>query len=37
VCYDVGYNDPAYFSKSFKDYHGMLPSEFAQAYAPGKK
>jgi signal transduction histidine kinase/ligand-binding sensor domain-containing protein/DNA-binding response OmpR family regulator len=37
VCYDVGYNDPAYFSKSFKDYHGMLPSVFAQANAPGKK
>jgi signal transduction histidine kinase/ligand-binding sensor domain-containing protein/DNA-binding response OmpR family regulator len=37
VCYDVGYNDPAYFSKSFKEFHGVLPSEFAQANAPGKK
>jgi signal transduction histidine kinase/ligand-binding sensor domain-containing protein/DNA-binding response OmpR family regulator len=35
VCYDVGYNDPVYFSKSFKDYFGILPSELIQAYAAG--
>lgn len=28
VCYEVGYNDPNYFSKAFKKCVGMNPSEY---------
>ncbi|KZL90266.1 response regulator [Clostridium magnum] len=31
VCYEVGYNDPNYFSKAFKKYVGMSPSEYKQS------
>ncbi|MFN8302101.1 MAG: ATP-binding protein [Saprospiraceae bacterium] len=27
ICYDVGFNSPAYFSKAFKDAFGISPSE----------
>jgi signal transduction histidine kinase/DNA-binding response OmpR family regulator/Tfp pilus assembly protein PilF len=27
ICYEVGFNSPAYFSKSFKDAFGISPSE----------
>ena len=27
ISYDVGFNDPAYFSKSFKEEFGYSPSE----------
>lgn len=28
VTHMVGFTDPTYFSKCFKDYYGVLPSEF---------
>ncbi|MCU0417833.1 MAG: response regulator [Cytophagaceae bacterium] len=28
VAYDVGFTDPKYFSRSFKTYFGVLPSEY---------
>ncbi len=28
VCYDVGFRDLSYFSRVFKRYHGMTPSEY---------
>ena len=28
VAYEVGFNNPTYFSKVFKDEYGMLPSEY---------
>ncbi|MGC9344953.1 MAG: helix-turn-helix domain-containing protein [Bacteroidales bacterium] len=28
VAYMCGYKDLAYFSKSFKEFHGMSPSEY---------
>jgi signal transduction histidine kinase/ligand-binding sensor domain-containing protein/DNA-binding response OmpR family regulator len=31
IAYDVGFTDPKYFSRSFKAYFGMLPTEFIQA------
>ncbi len=28
VCFSVGYNDPAYFSRVFKKYNGISPSKY---------
>lgn len=28
TCYQVGYNDPNYFTRVFKEYEGVTPSEF---------
>lgn len=28
ICYEVGYTDPGYFSKAFKKYIGISPSEY---------
>ncbi len=30
VAYEVGFNDPKYFSKCFKEQFGQVPNEFAQ-------
>ncbi|MTI47134.1 response regulator [Sporosalibacterium faouarense] len=30
ISFDIGYNDPNYFSKIFKKYFGMSPTEFRQ-------
>ncbi len=30
IAYDVGFNSPAYFTKSFHSYYGMSPSEYAE-------
>ena len=32
VCYEVGFNSPAYFSKCFKDVFGCSPSEYAARF-----
>ncbi len=31
VAYAVGYNDAAYFSRKFRDYFGMAPSQYREA------
>jgi AraC-like DNA-binding protein len=28
VAYDSGFSDPAYFSKTFKNYFGVTPTEY---------
>jgi len=28
ICYDVGYNDPNYFTRVFKEYEDMTPSQY---------
>lgn len=33
ISYRVGFNDPRYFSRSFKQHFGMTPSEYRQQYA----
>ncbi|MBN2521392.1 MAG: response regulator [Bacteroidales bacterium] len=32
VSYEIGYNDPDYFSKSFKNYFGEPPSEYQKKF-----
>ena len=31
VAYSVGYNDPRYFSKSFRQFYGVSPSQYGKA------
>ena len=31
VCYSVGFSDPNYFSRAFKKYEGVTPSEYKEA------
>ena len=31
VAYEVGFSDPKYFSKSFKKYFGVLPTEYSES------
>ena len=35
LAYAVGYNDPRYFSGSFRKEFGMLPSEYMEKVSPG--
>ncbi len=35
LAYAVGYNDPRYFSSSFKKEFGMQPSEYMERFTPG--
>ena len=32
IAYEIGYTDPKYFSKYFKEEYGMLPSEYRKSY-----
>jgi AraC-like DNA-binding protein len=35
IAYEVGFNDPKYFSRYFKEEFGMVPSEYAKLnYSP---
>ena len=37
LAYAVGFNDPKYFSNSFKKVYGMLPSEYMEKYHSGSE
>ncbi len=32
IAYDVGFQDPSYFSRVFKRYYGMTPSQYQEEY-----
>jgi len=36
VCFEVGYKNPKYFSKSFQKYHGITPSKYAAKFKAAK-
>lgn len=36
IAYEIGFKDPAHFSKAFKEYYGMTPKE-ARKQPPYKK
>ena len=37
IAFHVGFNDPKYFSKYFKNEFNMLPSKYADQYKKGEK
>lgn len=37
ICYEVGYNDPNYFSRVFKKVEGLSPSEYKSKYTERNK
>ncbi len=36
ITYEVGFNNPSHFARSFKDLYGILPSDYAKKTHPGK-
>ena len=34
IAYEVGFNDPKYFSRCFKNNYGMQPKEYLKRYQP---
>ena len=37
IAYEVGFNNPTYFSKVFKDEYGTVPSEYVIAFRNKEK
>lgn len=35
ICYEIGYNDPNYFSRVFKKVEGLSPTEYKSKYIDG--
>jgi two-component system response regulator YesN len=35
ICFSIGYTEPSYFSKQFRKYAGMNPSEYRELYQGG--
>lgn len=37
ICYECGFNTPAYFAKLFKEQYGQTPSDYLESYLEKKK
>ena len=35
ICYEAGFNNLSYFSKCFREFYGILPSDYAPRANPG--